>query len=122
MNHSEGIPPSKNIKCITHHMNTHEMAGLYNICDYVISFTRGEGVGLPMLEAKYFGKPVISHVGGVLETIRGGDDSWIVLPAKEIPIDLTNVPTYLHKVFYGTWWDVDMDAAVQVLKICFVNR
>jgi glycosyltransferase involved in cell wall biosynthesis len=90
------------------------MAGLYNICDYVVSFTHGEGVGLPMLEAKYFGKPVISHDGGVLSTLR--DDSWIVLPSKEITIDHTNVPEFLQKVFHGTWWQVNDQEALRIIN------
>lgn len=113
-NKTDNLHESKNIKCITNRLSYSEMAGLYNICDYVISFSRGEGVGLPMLEAKYFGKPVISHDGGVLSMIK--DESWIVLPSHEILIDTTDVPDFLLKVFYGTWWEVDSDKVVQILK------
>lgn len=104
-NHKKDLPILENVKYITGHRDLQQMAGLYNICDYVISFSRGEGVGLPFLEAKYFNKPVISHDGGVLSTIK--DDSWIVLPSKEIEIDKTKVPFFLQKVFHGTWWEVD---------------
>jgi glycosyltransferase involved in cell wall biosynthesis len=113
-NKLDNLPESKNIKYITNRMSHDEMAGLYNICDYVVSFTRGEGVGLPMLEAKYFGKPVISHDGGVLSTLR--DDSWIVLPSKEITIDHTNVPQFLQKVFHGTWWQVNDQEALRIIN------
>lgn len=113
-NKLDNLPESKNIKYITKRLTLDEMAGLYNICDYVVSFTRGEGVGLPMLEAKYFGKPVISHDGGVLSTLR--DDSWIVLPSKEIAVDHTNVPQFLQKVFHGTWWEVDTKEALRILN------
>lgn len=104
-NTTTDLPEARNIKYITGRLTLDEMAGLYNTCDYVISFTHGEGVGLPMLEAKYFKKPVVCHAGGVLETLR--DDSWIVLPHKEIEIDKTQVPPFLQKVFHGTWWEVD---------------
>ena len=113
-NKLDNLPESKNIKYITNRMSHDEMACLYNICDYVVSFTRGEGVGLPMLEAKYFGKPVISHDGGVLSTLR--DDSWIVLPSKEITIDHTNVPQFLQKVFHGTWWQVNDQEALRIIN------
>lgn len=113
-NHTQNLPESSNIKYITKRLTLDEMGGLYNICDYVISFTRGEGVGLPMLEAKYFGKPVISHDGGVLSTLR--DDSWIVLPSKEITIDHTNVPQFLQKVFHGTWWQVNDQEALRIIN------
>lgn len=113
-NHTKDLPESPNIKYITKRLSLGEMAGLYNMCDYVISFTRGEGVGLPMLEAKYFGKPVISHDGGVLSTLK--DDSWIVLPSKETAIDHTNVPPFLQKVFHGTWWEIDQVATQKIVS------
>ena len=113
-NKVDNLPESKNIKYITNRLSHDEMAGLYNICDYVVSFTRGEGVGLPMLEAKYFGKSVISHDGGVLSTLR--DDSWIVLPSKEIAVDHTNVPQFLQKVFHGTWWEIDTKETLRILN------
>jgi glycosyltransferase involved in cell wall biosynthesis len=113
-NKVDNLPESKNIKYITNRMSHDEMAGLYNICDYVVSFTHGEGVGLPMLEAKYFGKPVISHDGGVLSTLK--DDSWIVLPSEETAIDHTNVPDFLQKVFHGTWWKVDTKEALRIIN------
>ena len=116
-NTTTDLPEARNIKYITGRLTLDEMAGLYNTCDYVISFTHGEGVGLPMLEAKYFKKPVVCHAGGVLETLR--DDSWIVLPHKEIEIDKTQVPPFLQKVFHGTWWEVDGDIHIDPIKIYY---
>lgn len=113
-NKLDNLPESENIKYITKRMSHNEMAGLYNICDYVVSFTHGEGVGLPMLEAKYFGKPVISHDGGVLSAIR--DESWIVLPSREVVIDHANVPQFLQKVFHGTWWEIDEQQALRIIN------
>jgi glycosyltransferase involved in cell wall biosynthesis len=105
-NKMDNLPESDNIKYITRRLSYDEMAGLYNICDYVVSFSHGEGVGLPMLEAKYFGRPVISHTGGVLSSIK--DDSWIVLPS--------NVPDFLKKVFHGTWWDIEKEETLRILN------
>jgi glycosyltransferase involved in cell wall biosynthesis len=113
-NTTNNLPESKNIKYITKRLSNNEMAGLYNICDYVVSFSRGEGVGLPMLEAEYFNKPVITHTGGVLSTIR--NDNWIELPSKEISIDYTNVPKFLQKVFHGTWWEIDEQEALRIIN------
>ena len=104
-NHTKNLPQHPNIKYITEHISLDKMAGLYNICDYVVSFSRGEGVGLPMLEASYFKKPVISHDGGVLNTIK--NDDWIILSSKEVIVDKTEVPDFLKNVFHGTWWEVD---------------
>ena len=112
-NNTEGLVDSPNIKYVTDKISLDELAGLYNICDYVVSFTRGEGVGLPMLEAQYFNKPVIAHNQGVFVHIK--DPSWITLPSKEVPINYTEVPDFLKKVFYGTWWEVDYEKAQELI-------
>lgn len=112
-NNTEGLVDSPNIKYVTDKISLDELTGLYNICDYVVSFTRGEGVGLPMLEAQYFNKPVIAHDQGVFVHIK--DPSWITLPSKEVPINYTEVPDFLKKVFYGTWWEVDYEKAQELI-------
>ena len=120
-NRPDGLPPGHpNIKVVCNKAPLEQMAALYNMCDYVISFTRGEGVGMPMLEANYFGKPIISHDQGVFCDIKKFVDvPWHVLPAKEVPIDYTHVPDFLKKVFWGTWWEVDRVKALDLLKtIC----
>jgi len=112
-NTRDGLPDSPNIRYITDKISQDQLAGLYNMCDYVVSFTRGEGVGLPMLEAQYFGKPVIAHDQGVFVHIK--DPSWITLPSKEVPINYHEVPGFLQKVFYGTWWEIDYDKAKHII-------
>lgn len=116
-NHTTGLISLPNIKYITDRISLDELAGLYNICDYVVSFTRGEGVGLPMLEAEYFNKPVISHDKGVFKHIK--KDDWIILPHKEVDIDYTDVPEFLKKVFYGTWWNVDNEESIKEIRRLF---
>ena len=106
-----------NIIFITDKLPLERLAGLYNVCDYVISFTFGEGVGLPMVEASYFGKPVISHDQGVFQDVKQFiKTSWHTLPSKEVLINLDNVPVFLKKVFYKTWWEVDEHEAFKVIK------
>jgi glycosyltransferase involved in cell wall biosynthesis len=109
-----------NIRIITDKMDFDQLIKLYNLCDYMISFTRGEGVGLPMLEADYFGKPIIAHNQGVFTDVKNYVKvPWHVLPIKEVPIDLTKVPPFLHEVFYGTWWEVDEEQAIKVIQSVF---
>jgi len=113
-----GLPQDHpNVKVVCNKAPLEHMAALYNMCDYVISFTRGEGVGMPMLEANYFGKPIISHDQGVFRDIKNFVNvPWHVLPAREVPIDYTHVPDFLKKVFWGTWWEVDRIKAIELLK------
>jgi hypothetical protein len=121
-NKTDGLTDSPNIVCITEKVSLDKLAGLYNVCDYVISFTRGEGVGLPMVEASYFKKPIIAHHNGVFEDVFDFINvNWYPLPAKEVPIDTEKVPEFLKKVFYGTWWEVDEVEALKVIKNLMAN-
>jgi len=107
-NISDGLEQTKNIKIITDKIDLKKLASLYNMCDYVISFTRGEGVGMPMVEGSYFGKPIIAHDQGVFRDVRNFiKTDWITLPSEEIDINYEEVPPFLKKVFHGTWWDID---------------
>jgi glycosyltransferase involved in cell wall biosynthesis len=112
-NKDDGLTRSKNIKIITDRLSNEKLTSLFNLCDYCITCTRGEGVGLLHLEGSYFGKPVISHDGGVFGDLN---IHLIPLPYREVPIDLTFVPPFLHKVFYGKWWEVDEDGIIKVIK------
>jgi hypothetical protein len=70
-----------------------------------------------MVEASYFGKPIISHDQGVFFDVRDFVNvPWHVLPSKEVKVDTEHVPGFLKKVFHGTWWEVDEDAAYNVIK------
>ena len=117
-----GLTKTKNIKIITDKVSLEKLASLYNLCDYVITFSRGEGVGLPMLEANYFRKPVIAHDQGVSGDVKKQvTTEWIVLPTHEISINLNDVPAFLHEVFYGTWFDVIEDEALDIIKNILVK-
>jgi glycosyltransferase involved in cell wall biosynthesis len=118
-----GLTESPNIVFKTDKVSNEQLAGLYNVCDYVISFTRGEGVGLPMLEASYFNKPIISHDKGVFEDVKKFTRvPWYVLPSREVEIDYRGVPDFLKKVFYKSWWEVDEEGASRVLLDIFTNN
>ncbi len=116
-NIKDDLVESPNIMVVTEKLSLDRLAGLYNVCDYVISFTHGEGVGLPMVEASYFGKPIISHDQGVFVDVKDFVKvPWHVLPSTEVPIDYTKVPGFLQKVFHGTWWRVNEEQAHTVIK------
>jgi hypothetical protein len=75
---------SKNIKIITERVSNEKLASLFNLCDYCITCTRGEGVSLLHLEGAYFGKPTISHDGGVFRDVKKFIDvPMISVPSKE---------------------------------------
>lgn len=106
-NNVNNLNLTNNIKVITEHLSLDKLASLYNMCDYVITFTHGEGVGLPLLEADYFNKPIICHTGGVFRDIKEiVKVPWYELPYEEVDIDYSQVPVFLKKVFWGKWWEI----------------
>lgn len=114
---SDGLVENDNIKVITERLSIPKLTALFNMCDYCITFTRGEGVSLLHLEGAHFGKPVISHDQGVFTDIKNYINTPLVsLPSQRVSCSHENVPPYLHKVFHGHWWEVDVEAAVKVLK------
>ena len=119
-NKSDDLTLTKNIRVITEKISIGKLVSLYNMCDYVITFTNGEGVGLPILEADYFKKPVIASDGGVFKDVKSiVTIPWHILPSKEIDTDVTKAPEFLKKVFYKSWWKVDEDKALQVIQSTF---
>ena len=119
-NKDDGLTKTKNIKIITDKIDLKALASLYNMCDYVISFTRGEGVGMPMVEGSYFGKPIIAHDQGVFRDVKKFvETEWITLPSEEVPIDYTKVPQFLHTVFWGSWWEIDENKAKEIINNLF---
>ena len=112
-NKPDNLIITKNIRVITERISDEKLASLFNLCDYCVTCTRGEGVGLLHLEGHYFNKPIISHEKGVFKQL--GVDI-IPLPSNEVDIDYTHVPKFLKNVFYGKWWDIDENKAIKVIK------
>lgn len=117
-NRDDGLMHSKNIKVITERLSNEKLAALFNLSDYCVTCTRGEGVGLLHLEAKYFNKPIISHVNGVFKNL--GVDI-IPLPSNEVSIDYTHVPQFLREVFYGKWWEIDETKSITSIQKLIQN-
>ena len=112
-NKPDNLTITKNIRVITERISDEQLASLFNLCDYCVTCTRGEGVGLLHLEGHYFNKPIISHEQGVFKQL--GVDI-IPLPSNEIDIDYTYVPKFLKNVFYGKWWDIDENKSIKIIK------
>ncbi len=112
-NKPDNLTITKNIRVITERISDEQLASLFNLCDYCVTCTRGEGVGLLHLEGHYFNKPIISHEQGVFKQL---DVDIIPLPSTEIDIDYTYVPKFLKNVFYGKWWDIDENKSIKIIK------
>jgi len=112
-NKPDNLTITNNIRVITERISDEKLASLFNLCDYCVTCTRGEGVGLLHLEGHYFNKPIISHDKGVFKQL--GVDI-ISLPSNEVDIDYTHVPNFLKNVFYGKWWEIDEKETINIIK------
>lgn len=97
-----------------------EMNELYNHpkVKAMVSFTKGEGFGLPLLEFTTTGKPVIcSAHSGPLDFLN--PDYSVLLPGKMTKIDGSAANEWLPKE--GEWFTVSYQYAGQVLSDVFEN-
>ena len=61
---AQSDPNTPEILYLTEELSSKEIAGLYTACDVLVHPYRGEGFGLPVLEAMACGLPVIVTAGG----------------------------------------------------------
>jgi len=64
------------IEYLTSDLSESDMARLYSTCDVFVSSYRGEGFGLPILEAMACGKPVIVTSGGPSDDFVPPSSGW----------------------------------------------
>jgi glycosyltransferase involved in cell wall biosynthesis len=63
-----------------------DMPGLYAACDIFVLPSRGEGWGLPYLEAMAAGKPCIATAWGASLEFINHDNSWLLDPRQPIKV------------------------------------
>jgi glycosyltransferase involved in cell wall biosynthesis len=73
-----GAPP---ILLLDRDLTRGELAGLYRSCDLLLHPYRGEGFGLPVLEARACGLPVLVTAGGATDDFCRGPGARL-LPAE----------------------------------------
>jgi glycosyltransferase involved in cell wall biosynthesis len=79
-----GTPP---LLLIEDDMSREQMASLYAACDVLLHPYRGEGFGLPVLEARACGLPVIATGGGAADALLHGPGA-VTIPSQRRPLDL----------------------------------
>lgn len=79
-----GTPP---VRLIGDDLSREGMASLYTACDLLLHPYRGEGFGLPVLEARACGLPVLATAGGATEALMDGPGA-IRIPATRRGLDL----------------------------------
>lgn len=78
---AQQIPQAAEILYLDQEMSDEEIAALYTACDCFVAPYRGEGFGLPVLEAMASGLPVIVTKGGSTDDFVTDQFGWFI-PSK----------------------------------------
>lgn len=85
-----------------------------------VSAHRGEGWGIPQMEAMLMGRPVIStNLGGVHEYLTDGEDA-LLLPCDMVPvINTRNTQWYLHD---QNWGQIKIEDLRKAMRSIYDNK
>lgn len=81
---TSGTPP---LMLVEHDLSRAELASLYRACDLMLHPYRGEGFGMPVLEARAVGLPVIATAGGATEATMTGPGAFRI-PSQRRELEL----------------------------------
>lgn len=112
---------NKNLFIYLDLMDRQQIMRLHVTGDCYVSAHRGEGWGVPQVEAMLAGKPIISTgYGGVHEYLHDGEDA-LLLKYKMVPLKGMS-----HSAHFYTndqkWADVDMMELRAAMRYAFANR
>jgi glycosyltransferase involved in cell wall biosynthesis len=101
-------------------MTDEELASLYRGADAFVLPYRGEGFGMPLLEALACGTPVITTSLGPAREFCPAESSWF-LDAKEVPMQFP--PTYLGELSGNcTWFEPDLGHLSALMRRAYEER
>lgn len=83
-----------------------EMPGLFTACDCLVHPYRGEGFGMPILEAMACGLPVVVTKGGAADDFVGEANGWLIRSQRRsIGNEVSKIP------LVGDGWLLEPDAS-----------
>ncbi|MBL8728459.1 MAG: glycosyltransferase family 4 protein [Planctomycetes bacterium] len=97
---TRGTPP---LLWIDDDLSREQLASLYTACDVLLHPYRGEGFGLPVLEARACGLPVVATGGGAADALLQGPGA-VCIPSQRRHVDLPGA-------HIGAPWVVEPSAA-----------
>jgi glycosyltransferase involved in cell wall biosynthesis len=97
-----------------------KLAELYRGCDALVLPYRGEGFGMPLLEAMACGKPVITTAEGPAAEFCPPEFSYLI-PAKNVPIP-GGITGFGALAGEPTWFEPDIDELARAMREVYEKR
>jgi glycosyltransferase involved in cell wall biosynthesis/tetratricopeptide (TPR) repeat protein len=101
-------------------LSEREMAGLYTACNCLVHPYRGEGFGLPILEAMACGTPVVvTGHGAALDFCN--EATAFLIPARDVTLPVKRVGNY-ETVDFPRLAEPDKQHLAQLMQKVFLNK
>ena len=106
-----------NVRILSKHLSEQEYVSILAACDCYVSLHRSEGLGLPMAEAMYLGKPVIATAyGGNVDYMNASNSLLLNCELVELERD------YGPYEKGSLWAKPDIAQAVELMTWVYENR
>ena len=113
------IGAPKNIKLINRVPDYKLMPRLFTSMDAFITLSRGEGIGLPVLEAQACGLPSIVHNATGLKDYVSKDDTYLVETQEMVQAD---DPVFGFNFKQGKWAEPDINQAAELIRYVYEHK
>ncbi|HTD36055.1 MAG TPA: methyltransferase domain-containing protein [Candidatus Limnocylindrales bacterium] len=114
-----GDPRAPELVLIDDELGDEDVVRLYRTCDALAFPYRGEGFGLPMLEALACRLPVIATAGGAADAFLDDDVAYRI-PARRVP--LSGALRGEQLAGEGWWLEPDADALAETMRHVVAHR
>jgi glycosyltransferase involved in cell wall biosynthesis len=105
---------------VTEEMDDAALAALYRGADVFVLPYRGEGFGMPLIEAMACGKPIITTGKGPAAEFCSAEEGYL-LPAREVPVPEPAPPLgQLSREW--TWFEPDAAVLAQTMRHVYEHR
>ena len=116
---AQARPDAPEILYLNTDLSADEVAGLYTACDCLVHPYRGEGFGLPVLEAMACGLPVVVTGGGATDDFATDEFAYRVAALRQsLPGQIGGLPL----VRPGWWLEPDGAAVGDSMRHVFKHR
>jgi glycosyltransferase involved in cell wall biosynthesis len=113
-------PESPRLVVLIDEMDETKLSELYRACDALVLPYRGEGFGMPLLEAMACGKPVIATREGPASEFCPEDCSYLI-PAKLVPIP-GGINGFGELAGEPTWFEPEVKELAAAMRHAFENQ